>query len=71
MARQTHAGRRCMKLIRLKVDVIVTRGTPATVAARNATRTIPIVMAAVGDPVASGIAASTARPGAMSPASAA
>jgi putative tryptophan/tyrosine transport system substrate-binding protein len=38
------------ELVRLKVDLIVTRSTAAVVAAKNATRTIPIVMAASGDP---------------------
>ena len=52
------------ELVRLKVDVIVTRGTPAALAAKHATRTIPIVMASSGDPVRSGIVASLARPGA-------
>ena len=52
------------ELIRLKVDLILTRGTPAAQAAKNATRTIPIVMAALGDPVENGIIASLARPGA-------
>jgi putative ABC transport system substrate-binding protein len=51
------------ELVRLKVDIIVTRGTPAVIAAKNATRTIPIVMAAGGDPVATGVVASLARPG--------
>jgi putative ABC transport system substrate-binding protein len=51
-------------LVRLKVDVIVTRGTPAALAAKQATQTIPIVMASSGDPVATGIVASLARPGA-------
>ena len=51
------------ELVRLKVDVILTRGTPAVIAAKNATRTIPVVMAASGDPVLSGIVASLARPG--------
>jgi len=51
------------ELIRLKVDVIVTSGTPATLAAKNATTTIPIVMAAVGDPVGVGLVGSLARPG--------
>src|SRR6516164_7511053 len=37
------------ELVRLNVDVIVTRGTPSALATRNATRTIPIVMASVGD----------------------
>jgi len=46
-----------------KVDVIVTRGTPATIAAKNATSTIPIVFASMGDPVGTGVAASLARPG--------
>ena len=50
-------------LVRLKVDVIVTSVTPDALAAQRATRTIPIVMAAAGDPVASGVVASLARPG--------
>jgi ABC-type uncharacterized transport system substrate-binding protein len=50
------------ELIRLKVDVIVTRGTPAALAAKHATATIPIVMASSGDPAAEGIVASLARP---------
>ena len=51
------------ELVRLKVDVIVTRGTPAAQAAKNATRSIPIVMAAIGDPIGVGVVASLARPG--------
>src|SRR5262249_39722469 len=51
------------ELVRLNVDVIVTRGTPSALAARNATRTIPIVMASVGDVIGTGIAVSLARPG--------
>ena len=51
------------ELVRLKVDVILTRGTPAVLAAKGATRTIPIVMAASGDPILSGIVPSLARPG--------
>jgi putative ABC transport system substrate-binding protein len=51
------------ELVRLKVDVIVTRGTPAALAAKQATATIPIVMASSGDPAAEGIVASLARPG--------
>ena len=51
------------ELVRLKVDVIVAGSTPAIVAARNATATIPIVMVTTGDPVASGLVKSLARPG--------
>jgi len=51
------------ELVRLKVDVIVTNGPYSTRAAKAATVTIPIVMAAVGDPVGDGIVASLARPG--------
>ena len=51
------------ELIRSKVEVIVTHGTPGTRAAKQATTTIPIVMATVADPVATGIVASFARPG--------
>jgi putative ABC transport system substrate-binding protein len=51
------------ELVGLKVDVIVTRGTPAALAAKNATQTIPIVMASNGDPLGSGLIASLARPG--------
>ena len=50
-------------LVRSGVDLIVTYGTPGTRAAKQATTTIPIVMAASGDPVANGIVASLARPG--------
>ena len=52
-----------IELVRLKVDVIVTRGEPAALAAKHATATIPIVMASSGDPAVSGIVASLARPG--------
>jgi ABC-type uncharacterized transport system substrate-binding protein len=51
------------ELVRLKVDVILTRGTPAVMAAKNATGTIPVVMAASADPVLSGVVSSLARPG--------
>jgi len=40
------------ELVRLNVDVILTRGTPAVLAVKNATMTIPVVMAAIGDPLA-------------------
>jgi putative ABC transport system substrate-binding protein len=51
------------ELVTLPVDVIVTLGTPATVAARDATSSVPIVFIGVGDPVGSGFAASLAHPG--------
>jgi putative tryptophan/tyrosine transport system substrate-binding protein len=51
------------ELVRLKVDVIVTGGSPTTRAAKDATVTIPIVMAQDGDPVGNGFVASLARPG--------
>jgi putative ABC transport system substrate-binding protein len=51
------------ELIALKVDVIVTAGTPASLAVKKATTSIPLVMVAVGDPVGTGLVASLARPG--------
>jgi putative ABC transport system substrate-binding protein len=51
------------ELIALKVDVIVTAGTPASLAVKKATNSIPLVMVAVGDPVGTGLVASLARPG--------
>jgi putative ABC transport system substrate-binding protein len=51
------------EFVRLNVDVIVTSGTPQVLATKQATSVIPIVFARVGDPVASGIVASLARPG--------
>jgi putative ABC transport system substrate-binding protein len=51
------------ELVNSNVDVIVAWGTPAVIALRRATSTIPIVMANVGDPVRSGFIASLARPG--------
>ncbi len=51
------------ELINLRVDVIVTYSNPAVTALQQATRTIPIVVASMGDPVASGFVASLARPG--------
>jgi len=50
-------------LVRLKVDVIVTEATSDSLAAQKATRAIPIVMVAGGDPVANGLVESLARPG--------
>ena len=52
------------ELVRLRVDVIVAVVTQASLAAKHATRTIPIVFAAVSDPLGSGLVASLARPGA-------
>ena len=51
------------ELARLKVDVLITPGTPATVAAKNASRTIPIVFTAVADPISSGLVDSLSHPG--------
>jgi len=50
-------------LVRLRVDVMVTQGTTATRAAKDATSTIPIVMLAVGDAIGAGLVPSLARPG--------
>jgi putative ABC transport system substrate-binding protein len=50
-------------LVRSNVDLIVTHGTPGTLAAKRATATIPIVIAITGDAVATGVVASLARPG--------
>jgi putative ABC transport system substrate-binding protein len=51
------------ELVSLKVDIIVTQGTPSAQAAKKVTTTIPIVMATSGDPVGVGLVASLARPG--------
>ena len=51
------------ELVRLKVDVLLTPGTPGALALKNATKTIPIVFADVTDPVAAGLVESLARPG--------
>ena len=51
------------ELLALKIDVIVAAGTPAALAVKQATATVPLVMAAVGDPVGTGLVASLARPG--------
>lgn len=51
------------ELVRLDVEVILTNGTPAALAAKNATTRIPIVMISSGDPVRAGLIASLAKPG--------
>jgi putative ABC transport system substrate-binding protein len=53
-----------VELVRLKVDIIVAVVTQASLAAKKATSTIPIVMIGVADPMGSGLVASLARPGA-------
>jgi putative ABC transport system substrate-binding protein len=51
------------ELVRLPVDVLIMGNTPAALAAKHATTTIPIVIVGIGDPVGSGLVASLARPG--------
>ena len=51
-----------LKQQQAKLHHVADRGTPATIAAKEATSTIPIVMAALGDPVGSGIVPGPARP---------
>ena len=51
------------ELVRLKVDIIVTVATPATLAAKQATTVIPIVFGAASDPIRTGLVESLARPG--------
>jgi putative ABC transport system substrate-binding protein len=51
-------------MLQRSTDVIVVEGTPAALAAKRTTKTVPIVMAVVGDPVGSGLVPSLARPGA-------
>ena len=51
------------EFVRLKVDIVVTSGTPEVLAAKQATSVIPIVFATAGDPVANGLIDSLARPG--------
>ena len=50
------------ELVRGKVDIIVASQTPAVIAAKNATRDIPIVMGPAGDPIATGLVTNLARP---------
>ena len=61
--RSERFGEIAAEFVRLKVDVILTHNTPPVLAAKQATAVIPIVFATSGDPVASGIVASLARPG--------
>jgi putative tryptophan/tyrosine transport system substrate-binding protein len=56
-------GHLAAELVRLNVDLLVTEGTPQSVAGKRATTTLPIVMVGVGDPVGNGLVASLARPG--------
>jgi putative tryptophan/tyrosine transport system substrate-binding protein len=52
-----------VEMVRNNADILVTHGTPAALAAKKATKTTPIVMTAVGDPLGSGLVGSLARPG--------
>ena len=61
--RNEHLDDMAAELVRRQVDVIVTSATPPTTAAKQATSVIPIVFAAVGDPVGAGLVQSLARPG--------
>jgi putative ABC transport system substrate-binding protein len=61
--RAAHFPELASELVGSKVDVIVTRGTPAALATKTATATIPVVMAAIGEPLGTGVVASLARPG--------
>jgi putative ABC transport system substrate-binding protein len=61
--RNEHLAEIMAEFVKRRVDVIVTSATPPTVAAKQATSVIPIVFAAVGDPVGAGVVESLARPG--------
>jgi putative ABC transport system substrate-binding protein len=62
--REARFGEIATEFVRLKVDVIVTYGTPLVAAAKKVTAAVPIVFAAAGDPVGTGLVVSLARPGA-------
>src|SRR6516225_2421786 len=59
----TRQPARAAELVALPVDLILTWGTAAALAAKQATPTIPIVMGSVGDPVQAGVVSNLARPG--------
>jgi putative tryptophan/tyrosine transport system substrate-binding protein len=61
--RQSQLAGLAAELVKLPVDILITWQTPPSVAARDATRDLPIVVASAGDPVATGLVASLARPG--------
>jgi len=61
--REARFGEIATEFVRLRVDVIVTYGTPTAAAAKKVTTAVPIVFAAAGDPVGTGLVASLARPG--------
>jgi putative ABC transport system substrate-binding protein len=65
LARENRSGSRrwLLSSVKLKVDIIVTAGSPGVAAAKQATTTIPIVIAAIRDAVESGFVTSLARPG--------
>ena len=58
-----HVSKAVTGMLQRRADVIVVEGTPAALAAKRTTKTVPIVMAVVGDPVGSGLVPSLARPG--------
>jgi ABC-type uncharacterized transport system substrate-binding protein len=60
--REERYGAMAAELAALPIDLIVTWGTPAALAAKQATTTIPVVMGAIGDPVGVGVVSSLARP---------